>query len=1546
MKPIHRPFHPCLLTCIRRPGAHTVNPAARHGLRAASGMVLMLAALGSDRAAALDRTWIGGNVDWIDNGLAANWSPADEPDTDDTAIFNTANTVNLGSNNSVNGLTLSGGISLITNDFDLTVDGLVQLIGSGTDLSIGGSASLLTADSVAINADASVLMTGGAITVIEETGFGTLNINSGGTLRGNGVINFNDGVAAGTTLMTLSGGVLTATSFDLLGTNSSTLTINVNDVDGRIDLDNGVSPTVNVGRNDTLDINGTSHDASDPFNGTLNLGDGSTIDMSVAWESAGTINANTNGVILGSAGPAATIAGAALTVSGGSINLDAIDSLRFSAPLTTTAGTIANAGLIIFDAATTVGAGTDFQMTGSEASLTVGAGAVVNIDDINFNADGGGTATNVITINSGGILDLDLGVGGETGIGSTINLNGGQLDVTTDPNTWSIDRSVTVGASTGTSQINGEALTINGAAITLGSSSTLDVAAQSTWPTGSAAAVGSAASLRLQSSATLSGASFTGAGTLFFGSSSTTSATTTIATGTLDWDGLGIGSLHTINPGMGLTITSPVITGSGMSDPISLGGAGGSLTVSGPATWNMRNTLTTNPAATGTATVAGTSRMVLDTATGILNANGNTTISAPVTFGASSVTNVAAAADLTVTGNAIYDGGLITGAGNYNPPTGGNNTVSASSTISTTSFDSDLGSWLVEAGATLTVNVSDYDNTVTNAFDNSITIQSGTVSMTTGDPEFVMNTGTLTLSNTTGTSAIWTGEPLHIGSDTGALDANLNVSGTGLSQISSAVTFQSDADVNVPAGTTLLLASTATFNSVNGVNNAEFTGSGTLVTGSTVNFNEATTLNFAGGSVDLDGIVGDTTFNTVNVDAPVILNAATIDSFGNNNIGGFANTIDINSLAGTGLLTVNLDNPASEWTLNSLGVMNLTNDNAAATLLAGNDLNLNGTLNVTGDARTDARLDIGAAATLNLLTAGEPFRLSGGDLVTTNTLNGGTLNGPGLLGADGGSALTGFGTIAANADIDFDGSSDLLADNGTLTINSTIVDVRNIGTADADGTLNVPNAWTPPTGSTVLMQGGLLQGGIVTLDNANGMVGQGDVSAQIINNTLIHANVLGKTLKLTNTLNDWDGTDAPEDGILRASNGGTLECIDNATFNFEGTLNAFSNGTVASNGFAFTLAPASTLSLGSGGSYRSTNSTDIQGAVTVGAGADSTIDIEINRFLDFEATSSTTLTGNLRLVTNNGIIRAGATFGGAGALKIAAGSFVGADNTANINALLENAGDFHVGGLLATGRTDVKDYQQTASGDLRIDLRGTALADHDRLFVNGTAQIDGDLELFLGGGYVPALNDTFNVVSATGGVTGTFDSLVQPAGMPAGLVFDVTYSPTFVQLKVIAGSPFDTWINSFGSLTDPADKTKEANPDGDDLNNLGEFALDGDPTSGVSSGKIVGKIAPVGGVNVMTLTLPVRSGAMPDVGDPAGGELVLKQVIDQLTYRIQATDDLAAFTLDVSEVSAPDATAIQAGLPPLNGGWVYRTFRSPGPVAGDPVEFMRAVISE
>ena len=83
-----------------------------------------------------------------------------------------------------------------------------------------------------------------------------------------------------------------------------------------------------------------------------------------------------------------------------------------------------------------------------------------------------------------------------------------------------------------------------------------------------------------------------------------------------------------------------------------------------------------------------------------------------------------------------------------------------------------------------------------------------------------------------------------------------------------------------------------------------------------------------GGTVDLDG--NDATGEFINIDAPLMINAATMASFGRVNGGGGVNTLDINNSAGTGVLTVNLDDPNAEWTLNAAGVMNLVNDAAPA----------------------------------------------------------------------------------------------------------------------------------------------------------------------------------------------------------------------------------------------------------------------------------------------------------------------------------------------------------------------------------------------------------------------------------------------------------------------------------------------------------------------------------------------------------------------------------------------------------------------------------------
>ena len=69
-------------------------------------------------------------------------------------------------------------------------------------------------------------------------------------------------------------------------------------------------------------------------------------------------------------------------------------------------------------------------MPTSTSSITVNPGMTVNVDQANFNPDGAGSATNVITVN-GGILDFDLGAGADEWLGGFIHLNGGELDVTT-----------------------------------------------------------------------------------------------------------------------------------------------------------------------------------------------------------------------------------------------------------------------------------------------------------------------------------------------------------------------------------------------------------------------------------------------------------------------------------------------------------------------------------------------------------------------------------------------------------------------------------------------------------------------------------------------------------------------------------------------------------------------------------------------------------------------------------------------------------------------------------------------------------------------------------------------------------------------------------------------------------------------------------------------------------------------------------------------------------------------------------------------------------
>jgi autotransporter-associated beta strand protein len=699
---------------------------------------------------------------------------------------------------------------------------------------------------------------------------------------------------------------------------------------------------------------------------------------------------------------------------------------------------------------------------------------------------------------------------------------------------------------------------------------------------------------------------------------------------------------------------------------------------------------------------------------------------------------------------------------------------------------------IVNAAGHLLINVENLNGDGTDTYHGKLTLNSGEAKIHVADNNWIID-DVLNLNNTTGLPAVLTGpvgESVRIGNDADLLTADVNVSGAGNSSISIPVVFSSDSDVNIASGATFSTAN-ATFESVNGANNAEFTGSGTWLLAGTNTFSEATTINMTGGSVDLDNsstaaTVADDTF----VNAPLTINAANLLSYGVlRNIGSVSSsdlTVN-NTAANTGILTVNLDNPAGFWTVNNEGTLVLFNDAAEATLLAGSRVLIDGALNVTGDVRTDARLTIEGTVSIN--TPGELLRLSGGNLTDQpNTIASGTIHGPGILGADTGTSLRGNGVI--NANIDFDGTAELLADGGILTINGSILDANIVGTLDNDGVLNIVNPWNMSGAvGLVRIQGGELRGGAVTTAGF-GIIGSGLVSAPTTNNTLISANSASGTLLVQTAANnnDWDGT--TNTGQLSALSGGTLEIRDNALFGFRGTVSATTNGTVRASGFQLRFNVGSTLNLDAG-TYRSTHQTFIEGTVTVGAGGGTLQNDQTPGFV-FVSGSGADLTGDLRLESGTSVI-AGAEFMGPGSLMNLA--LLRLEHGANLGVGIENQGDLQLGGITTgqIGQVTAGAFEQMANGELIIHLGGITSGAFDHLQIGGAAQLDGSLRLALTGGYVPVLGQGIEILMAELGVTGTFDSVIQPSGMPAGIVFAVQYGLKDVSLKVVvdAGLPGD-----------------------------------------------------------------------------------------------------------------------------------------------------------
>ncbi|MEO5917650.1 MAG: autotransporter-associated beta strand repeat-containing protein [Luteolibacter sp.] len=290
-----------------------------------------------------------------------------------------------------------------------------------------------------------------------------------------------------------------------------------------------------------------------------------------------------------------------------------------------------------------------------------------------------------------------------------------------------------------------------------------------------------------------------------------------------------------------------------------------------------------------------------------------------------------------------------------------------------------------------------------------------------------------------------------------------------------------------------------------------------------------------------------------------------------------------------------------------------------------------------------------------------------------------------------------------------------------------------------------------------------------------------------------------------------------------------------------------------------------------------------------------------------------------------------------------------ASNVRNGGALINSNGqDITIGQVLqhsAIGADAATDGGLTKTGAGKLILAGV------NTYTGNTTVTTGMLSLSNA-----CLSDTSTVNIAGGatlelthGATDNVTGLVINGVTKANGIYGAISSGAQFETAAIIGNgklqvganAYETWADLKG-LTG-ADRLDSADPDKDGRNNLAEFAFDGNPLSGASDGKLVGKIGTVGGNNVLTLTVPVRTGAV--FSDDGTTHEEVSALIDGVIYRIQGADELATWTNNVTEVTGTDATTIQAGLPSLSTGWTYRTFRVPGSVFGKPTDFIRAKVN-
>ncbi|MBI4693232.1 MAG: hypothetical protein HY749_04345, partial [Gammaproteobacteria bacterium] len=385
----------------------------------------------------------------------------------------------------------------------------------------------------------------------------------------------------------------------------------------------------------------------------------------------------------------------------------------------------------------------------------------------------------------------------------------------------------------------------------------------------------------------------------------------------------------------------------------------------------------------------------------------------------------------------------------------------------------------------------------------------------------------------------------------------------------------------------------------------------------------------------------------------------------------------------------------------------------------------------------------------------------------------------------------GSGVHAINS-LNFANGDTLFFSGGTLAIAGALTGTGNVtisgGTLAANGTTTLAGALTVNSGSATFAGAGpnsvatlAVNGGTATFNTAHSVGGI----------TLGGGNLAGTGAVVLTGLGTWSGGSFGNGGgSFTVGSGGELDVttaangkqVANYTLGTTGTglVKLVSSGFSLSNG-AFTNAGtfelAGDYALTSGGG---TNDFSNTGAlVKSGGAATGTIGVPMASNAGMITVSAGTLDVSGMLSSNTGTIDVAS----AATLK-ATGAFT--NGVPGIGGgTLRGAGTIDVGGtntLTNHGTIAPGTGGGTAIGDLTIDgnLVNTATAmiaanvggtsrgvSYDALDVTGSATLAGTLGVTTTGGFVAANNDQFQIVTATGGLSGTPGSASLPANYTA-----------------------------------------------------------------------------------------------------------------------------------------------------------------------------------